>query len=177
MGRNDPLGQSGSVYLLIGPKGSGKTFIGQMMQSDFGIPFVRVEEWAKKIKRDRRVTDASYVEEVFGRIEEGIRDHLRTHDSVVFESTGLSGAFDDMLKRLRSDFRVTTIGVDADDETCLARVRSRDRSAHVDVSDDEVRRINGLVREKAIQTDVSLENRTSDPAAIRTALRTLFPAL
>ncbi|EOZ98800.1 hypothetical protein A33Q_1454 [Indibacter alkaliphilus LW1] len=32
------------IYLLIGQKGSGKSFIGTLMEKEFGIKFIRVED-------------------------------------------------------------------------------------------------------------------------------------
>ena len=43
------------IFLLIGQKGSGKSFIGTLMDKEFGINFIRVEDWAKKIRKDRDV--------------------------------------------------------------------------------------------------------------------------
>lgn len=34
------------IYVLVGPKGSGKSFIGELFDRYFHIHFVRVEDWA-----------------------------------------------------------------------------------------------------------------------------------
>jgi shikimate kinase len=47
------------VYLLIGPKGSGKSFIGTLMDERLGIRFIRVENISKKVKKDRQIDDQS----------------------------------------------------------------------------------------------------------------------
>ena len=82
------------IYLLIGPKGSGKSFIGTLMDHTFGIHFIRVEDWAKAVKKDRQVDNPFYLAEVFQAIEHGVREVLKQYDQVVFESTGLSAYFD-----------------------------------------------------------------------------------
>ena len=51
------------IYLLLGQKGSGKSFIGAIMEKRFGITFIRVEDWAKQIKKDRAVDDEVYLKE------------------------------------------------------------------------------------------------------------------
>lgn len=146
------------IYLLIGQKGSGKSFIGTLMEKEFGIKFIRVEDWAKKIMKDRDVDNEVYLKQVFEKIENGIRGSLTDKDKIVFESTGLTEHFDLMLESLRRDFQVTTIGVYADSTTCLKRVKSRDQEIHINISDDQVLMINEKVRERNFETDFSIIN-------------------
>lgn len=146
------------IYLLIGQKGSGKSFIGTLMEKEFGIKFIRVEDWAKKIMKDRDVDNEVYLKQVFKKIENGIRGSLTDKDKIVFESTGLTEHFDLMLESLRRDFQVTTIGVYADSTTCLKRVKSRDQEIHINISDDQVLMINEKVRERNFETDFSIIN-------------------
>lgn len=93
------------IYLLIGQKGSGKSFIGTLMEKEFRIKFIRVEDWAKKIKKDRNVDSEAYLKQVFEENENEIRDSLTDMDKIVFESTGLTEHFDIMLESLRRDFK------------------------------------------------------------------------
>ncbi|MBX3044260.1 MAG: AAA family ATPase [Candidatus Kapabacteria bacterium] len=146
------------IYLLIGQKGSGKSFIGTLLEKELGIKFIRVEDWAKKIKKNRNVDNEAYLKQVFEEIESGIRDSLTDKDKIVFESTGLTEYFDLMLESLRRDFQVTTIGVYADRTTCLERVKSRDQEIHINISDDQVLMINEKVRERNFETDFSIIN-------------------
>jgi shikimate kinase len=146
------------IYLLIGQKGSGKSFIGTLMEKELGIKFIRVEDWAKKIKKNRNIDNEAYLKQVFEEIESGIRDSLTDKDKIVFESTGLTEYFDLMLESLRRDFQVTTIGVYADRTTCLERVKSRDQEIHINISDDQVLMINEKVRERNFETDFSIIN-------------------
>lgn len=146
------------IFLLVGQKGSGKSYIGTILDKEFGIKFIRVEDWAKEIKKDRDVGNESYLRQVFDAIENGIRAHLNQTDNLVFESTGLTPYFDDMLESLMRDFKVTTIGVYADSSICLDRVKKRDQTIHISVSDDQVSLINEKVREKKFKADFLIEN-------------------
>ncbi|MCZ2459361.1 MAG: zeta toxin family protein [Chitinophagales bacterium] len=146
------------IYLLIGQKGSGKSFIGTLMDKEFGINFIRVEDWAKKIKKDRDVDNEAYLKQVFEEIEKGIRESIVDKDKIVFESTGLTEYFDQMIQSLRRDFRVNTIGVYADSAICLERIKSRDQDIHINVSDDQVLMINAKVRERNFETDFLIIN-------------------
>lgn len=146
------------IYLLIGQNGSGKSFIGTLLEKEFGIKFIRVEDWAKKIKKDRDVDNEAYLKQVFEEIEKGIRDSLTDKGKIVFESTGLTEYFDRMLESLRRDFQVIAIGVYADSTICLERIKSRDQEIHINISDDQVLMINEKVRERNFETEFSIIN-------------------
>lgn len=146
------------IYILIGQKGSGKSFIGTIIQEIYGIEFVRVEDIARQLKKNRTVDDESYHKEAFFQIESHLRETLKSIPALVFESTGLTSHFDDMLVNLQRDYHVITIGVKADSELCLERIKNRDRSIHINVSDKEVTRINSLVLQKNRVCDYELRN-------------------
>lgn len=137
-----------TIYLLIGAKGSGKSLIGTIFHKYCQVNFLRVEDWAKEVKKGRNINNEEYVKEVFLTIENGIRHSLQKLDTVVFESTGLTEHFDKMLLSLQSDFKVITIKVNSDKAICLDRVKSRDKSMHIAVSDDQVNEINSAVLAK-----------------------------
>jgi len=147
-----------TIYLLIGPKGSGKSYIGAMIDRCFQIQFIRVEDWAKTIKRGREIDDEAYLKDVFQVIETGIRKAMVNHEKIVFESTGLTPYFDKMYDSLCNDFNVKSIRISAEDEICLSRVRTRDRSIHIDVSDEQVRQLNKKVKEKGFTADFEITN-------------------
>ncbi len=158
------------IYLLIGQKGSGKSFIGELMESEFGIKFIRVEDWAKQVKRDRTLSDETYLKEVFDTIEKGIRSALKEHSSLTFESTGLTTYFDDMLQHLQRDFKVICIGIEADPEECLKRVKARNQSIHIPVSDEEISRINEAVRRKNAPVDFRIDNHGTNKTKLKDQL-------
>lgn len=143
---------------MIGQKGSGKSFIGTIFEKEFGIRFLRVEDWAKEIKRGREIDDETYLSQVFEAIEAGVRDSLESADEIVFESTGLTQYFDQMLENLKKDFLVKTILIEAHSDICLSRVKSRDQSIHIDVSDEQVNMINEKVNERLFQADYRIVN-------------------
>lgn len=134
------------------------------MERQFNIKFLRVEDLAREVRRGREIADEAYVEEVFQVIEKGVRHFAGLHSQMVFESTGITRHFDHMLDSLRTEHRVVTIKVLANRVRCLDRVRTRDRSIHIDVSDAQVENINAQVEAKGMPTDFSLDNddRTAD---------------
>lgn len=162
------------IILLIGQKGSGKSFIGTIIDKHFGVRFIRVEDWAKKIKQERAVDNEVYLKQVFEEIETGIRKCLNETDKLVFESTGLTEHFNRMLLSLRKDFRVTTIGINADSNLCLNRVKSRDQTNHINISDDQVNMINEKVRSQDFKSDFSISNQNKSEAEIVKELESIF---
>ncbi len=146
------------IILLIGQKGSGKSFIGSLLESEFNVKFIRVENWAKEIKRDRNIDDEKYLEEVFETIGKGVKQEANSYDRICFESTGLTLQFDKMLENLRKEFNVVTIKIVCDPEVCIERIKSRDRNIHINVSDNEIKRINAEVIRRNYKTDFKLQN-------------------
>ena len=146
------------IFLLIGPKGSGKTFIGTLIQEYFNIDFVRVEDRVTNVRKERNLDDPEYISDAFYIIEEGVRNALENVDQIVFESTGITLNFDLMLSSLKQDFKVTTIKIIAEPEICMDRVRTRDQSMHINVSDEKVKEINAAVELKRFRADYSIEN-------------------
>ena len=153
-----------TIFVFTGPKGSGKSLLGSLFQQHCNVFFVRVEDEIKKqnIQKDRAVNDDSYIQEVFRFIEQLVRQSLQDHDQVAFESLGLTDACDQMMASLRQDFQVVTIRVVADMETCLDRIKTRDQSIHINISDDHVKMINEKVAEKAMDCDFCIENNSND---------------
>ncbi|TMU54677.1 AAA family ATPase [Flagellimonas algicola] len=146
------------IFLLIGQKGSGKSYIGELFETYFDIKFIRVEDWAKALKKSRNAMDGEYVSEVFQTIENGIKESMKRYPSVVFESTGLTPYFDRMLIRLHADFKVMTIGVKANSKTCMERIKTRDASIHIPIPLDQIESINKQVVRKNVQTTYTIEN-------------------
>ena len=166
--------KSKRIFLLLGPKGAGKSFIGTLLQEHFGIRFLCVEDWAKSLQRSRSVDSESYVKEVFETIEQGVRESLRSNNQIVFESTGLTEHFDLMFDRLSTDFALTTIRVKADSDRCLNRVKTRDQEIHVAASDEQVRQINQAVNEMNKPTDFEIENDDKSVPDLLDELREIF---
>jgi len=146
------------VYILIGPKGSGKSFIGTLLEKYYGIKFLRVENSVKKIKLNQSIDNPEYVHHAFRTIESRVRKYMKNEKVAVFESTGLTKYFDQMLKSLRIDFKVITIRISSDLKLCLDRVKSRDQSIHINVSEEQVKQINLAVEAKKMKTDFEIDN-------------------
>ena len=147
-----------TIYLLLGLKGSGKTYIGERMKAQYGIHFIRVEDIVKSLKGNRSHKDPEFQEEAFTAIEHSVREALKSHKKVVFESTGLTPFFKTMLANLEADFKVKKVNVMADAETCLERIKARDASIHIPFSEQEIVELNKEIKALQIPHDHTISN-------------------
>jgi hypothetical protein len=156
------------LYMLIGPKGSGKTYIGMLVHQHTGIHFIRVEPiWL--------ALDPG--EDGWHRVEAAVDAAFRTHDQVMIESLGVGDGFQAFYRALAAKYPIKMIQVFADPVTCLARVRTRSSSDHIPVSDDQVAAYNRIAA--SVTYDWALEIDNNQPAsdtAILAAIRQLQAA-
>lgn len=163
-----------TVFLLIGPKGSGKSYIGALFRQRFNIPFIRVEDWVKGLKKDKDFSDEAYIREVFQVIEAGIVKELEDKQNLVFESTGYSEHFDRMLANLKMNYRVVLVKIRAGNDLCLQRVKSREQSIHIPYSDADILAINELVATKILTSDFEIDNNSASPAELEQAIAAML---
>lgn len=162
-----------NIFLLIGAKGSGKSFIGELFDRHFGITFIRVEDLAKQIKSDNEDDNERFIEKFFLDVEKLILALLEKLDSLVFESTGLTDDFDKMIVNLQSLHNVVVIGVKADADTCLSRIRTRDQSIHIKISEDQVIKINAQVLKKNHNCDMIIDNNNKTEEELVDEIKTI----
>lgn len=147
-----------TLYILIGLKGSGKTFVGKLIEDKFGILFLRVENIFKGIKLDRHYSDESYIKEGFTLLEKEIRNRFKETDMLTIESTGLTDEFKQMMDSLKKDFSVKLIKIAAEPDLCLKRVTKRDNKEHINISDSDVEKINELAMKVKLDYDLTIDN-------------------
>lgn len=146
------------VIILIGPKGSGKTTIGGILEKSLGIYFLRVEPLWLKWRKESTLTGNEFEKHGFALTGQEIANSLESVDTVLFESTGASPYFRDLLRILSSKYEVKMVLISADSEVCLTRVKNRDTELHIPVSDERVREINEVASKVSFQWDLKVEN-------------------
>jgi shikimate kinase len=147
------------LIILIGLKGSGKTYIGSLIQERLGIHFVRVEEVWLSIQHKRFSKD--YYSEGFKLVEQEIANQFLNLDIITIESTGISNYFKPFLRELGYKYNLKLIKINTSPDTCLNRFKSRDSSIHIPVSDDLFEQINKEALEVDLEYDAFLENEYS----------------
>ena len=147
------------VIILIGLKGSGKTYIGNLIQEKLGIRFFCVEDVWRTLKSEGLSDE--YIRNGFSLVEKEIDNLLLGSDRVTIESTGTTEYFNSFLKRLKSKYDLKLIKIETTFNTCLRRVKSRDASIHIPVSDDFIEQINLEASKVDLKFDSVIENEKS----------------
>ncbi len=160
------------VIILIGLKGSGKTYIGTLVQEKLGIKFFRVENVWLTVKSER-LSD-KYMKEGFNLVESEIDNLLLHSDRIIIESTGTTEYFKSFLQKLKSKYDVKLVKIETSRDICYKRLKSRDASIHIPVSDDLLEKINQEAIKVELEFDTIIENEKTSDNDILDKLQKLF---
>jgi shikimate kinase len=151
--------------MLIGPKGSGKTHIGTLVDRSTGICFLRVEVLWLSLQPG---------EDGWKKVEAAIDELFQVHDRVMIESLGIGEGFQAFYASLRKKYALRMIRVHASLDTCLERVRHRNRLEHIPVSDEKVMEYNQAAAGASYDWVLEIDNNRplSDVALLR-AIRSI----
>jgi shikimate kinase len=139
------------LYMLIGPKGAGKTYIGTLINQHTEIRFIRVEPIWLGLQPG---------EDGWKKVEQTIDQTFKTHSKVMIESLGAGKEFGDFRASLERKYTLKMIRVYTNLETCLARVRSRSSAEHIPVSDEKVEYYNQIAASVVYNWDLEINNNT-----------------
>lgn len=162
-----------TLVILVGPKGSGKSHLGRLMQALDLLTFVEVEPIVMDALELCRREGVAYGRHGFDAIEHALAEQFRAHDVLGIELTGASPHCESFLARMRESARVVLVRIDAPDALCWSRMAARDASAQIPTSDILTSRINAASRALAWAWDAHVVNDESDPAATEAAVRSL----
>ena len=95
-----------TVYVLIGPKGSGKTYIGSLLEKEIGLKFLSVEKLGLENIPKSKLIGNERIKESFRQEEAAIDEILQYHNAVSFESTGVHPWLQNILASLRTKYNV-----------------------------------------------------------------------
>lgn len=163
------------VIALVGPKGSGKSTIGSLIVGELEIHFLRVEPLFLQVRARLGEHSDLFEQQGFELVRSTIVSLLSEHDLVCFESTGASRYFSVLLSQLGQLASVLLVRVTARADLCALRVRSRDSSIHIPVSDDRVEQINALAFEVSLPWSAEIDNSSPfNPAEVLAIFRGLL---
>jgi predicted kinase len=145
------------ILLLVGPKGSGKTHVGALLERTLGIPYVRVEAIFLGLAAGGLAGPALEAAG-FRRAVEATGEALAASGRACLDTTATAPSFPAYLEALRALAPVVLVAVRAPPETCLARIRSRDAAAHLPAGEDRIAAINEAAARVALPWDLVLEN-------------------
>ena len=138
-----------TLFMLVGPKGSGKTHIGTLVNQHTDIVFLRVEPIWLGLKPD---------EDGWEKVEAVIATLFQKQDKVMIESLGIGKGFGKFHASLAEKYSIKMIRVYADLNTCFTRVKTRDSAEHIAVSDDKVAEFNQLASAVTYHWDLEISN-------------------
>jgi predicted kinase len=149
-----------TLYMLIGPKGSGKTYIGGLVGEKTDISFLRVESIWLSLKPE---------EDGWLQVEWEIDRAFERVDRLMVESLGAGEDFHRFYDSLRKKFRIRLIRVNAAPDLCLERIKNRDKKCHIPVSDSKVLEYNKIAAKIEMDWDMEIDNNgiTSDDEILR----------
>jgi shikimate kinase len=160
------------LIILVGLKGSGKTYIGSLMQERLGIRFIRIENIWLSIKQERLTNE--YCSKGFRLAEREIDNQFKDSDIITIESTGITKYFEPFLERLNQKYNIKLIKIDASPDICLQRVKSRNSNTHIPVSDDILEQINQEALKVNLEFDMVINNEISSENEILMQIQELL---
>ena len=147
-----------TVYVLIGPKGSGKTYIGSLLEKESGLKFLSVEKLGLENIPKSKLIGNERIKESFHQEEAAIDEILQYHNAVSFESTGVHPYLQNILASLRTKYNVKLVKIYTPLETCYERIKHRDPNTQIPVSDDLLKDINEKAANVIFNWDIELDN-------------------
>ena len=147
------------LILLIGPKGSGKSHIGRILEARLGVHFFHVEPlWmayhAGRADAGKPVDIAEGVATVHPRIAED----LTQHEHVCVETTGASREILDDLLHFGEEYGLLTAKVAVPLDVCLKRIRRRNPTHQIPMEEDMIHRVYELAESLEMPFDLVIEN-------------------
>jgi len=143
-----------TLFMLIGPKGSGKTHIGTLVHQHTDIVFLRVELIWISLQPG---------EDGWKKVETEIDALFQKHEKVMVESLGIGEGFNQFHASLAEKYSIRMIRVYADLETCFNRVKTRNNAEHIPVSDNRVTEFNQLASAVTFDWDLEIYNNDLTP--------------
>ncbi len=163
-----------TIFFLIGPKGSGKSYIGKLIEKNLSIRFLPVEPLFMKIKGNRNNIDESYIKEGFKLLENEIHHCLIKEDNVSIEQTGAADYFNQFLENLELKFRVKLIKINTPLDFCNKRIKERDSKNQVPVSQGLIDKINKKSISIKLNFALIIDNSKSSDTEIIESFKTIL---
>jgi hypothetical protein len=146
--------------MLIGPKGSGKTYIGTLVEKETDISFLGVENIWLSLNAEK---------DGWQKVEQEIDKVFESCNKLMIENLGVGEDFNRFHDSLNKKYKVQLIRVYSDPNICLDRVMNRDKKKHISVSDEKVVEYNKIAAQVKLDWDIEINNNgpASDSEIIR----------
>jgi hypothetical protein len=163
--------------VLIGPKGSGKSHIGRVLERQLGVFFFHVEPlWMDYYATCRVSGCAPAVPEGIAIVHPLIRKALLEHAHVCVETTGASCEILTDLLTLEEPSKTILVRVHVPLELCLERIANRDTTSQIPMDSDSIRKVHALSVACDLRPHMELDNRNLSDEEIVSAFRSALGA-
>jgi predicted kinase len=147
------------LVLLVGPKGSGKSHIGRILERNFGFLFFHVEPlWMSYYAECGAGGREPSIPEGIARVHPLIREALGTHQHVCVETTGASPEILNDLLSLEHPSNTFVVRVSAPLDVCLQRISTREKTHQIPMDVESIRMVHALSVATTLQPGLTLEN-------------------
>lgn len=158
--------------LLVGPRGSGKSHIGRVLERHLGVRFFHVEPlWMAYLSECRETGRLPVIPEGIAMIHPEIRHALAEHGHMSVETTGASQEILDGLKNLCPREKIIIAKISAPVEICLQRAEAQDPAHQLQMDSETIRNVNTMSEAAHVDADVQLTNENLSDEEIVAAFR------
>jgi chloramphenicol 3-O-phosphotransferase len=155
------------LIVLVGPKGSGKSHIGRLLEAERGVHFFHVEPlWMAYHAACRANGRAPSLAEGIGHVHPALAAAVERHRHVCVETTGASREILGDLLRRAGPARPLLVNVRAPLQLCLDRIASRDQTHQIPLDAASIRHVDALSRALDLPFDLVIDNVALSPEAI-----------
>jgi len=145
--------------LLVGPKGSGKSYIGRTLEKHLGVLFFHVEPlWMSYYAECQASGRQPLISEGISKVHPLLADALRTHEHVCIETIGASAEILNDWLSLTHPSNILIVRVSAPLELCLERIVTRDQTNQVAMDLESIQQVYALSEAVQLQPDLTIEN-------------------
>lgn len=142
----------GGLIILVGPKGAGKTHIGQVLERRTGIKFFPTEKHWMEIMEQK---PDSPLGEKMQYVHSILRNELQRHQTLIVETIGKSEIFDDLLS---IDNKAKLVKITASWDSCISRITTRNQSVQIQLPFDKLKQYYEFSSQFDIQCDIEIDN-------------------
>ncbi|MCZ7645627.1 MAG: hypothetical protein M5U26_10130 [Planctomycetota bacterium] len=145
--------------LLIGPKGCGKTYLGQSLERVLGVRFFHVEPlWMAWNAECRGAGRAPNLAGGIAAVHPKLAEALGAYEHVCVETTGASREILEGLLALQPRTRTLLVRISAPLDVCLERIAARDATHQLPADEATIRKVHALSEALELDADLSFEN-------------------
>ena len=147
------------LVLLVGPKGSGKSHVGRVLERNLGLHFLHVEPlWMSYYAKCKEAAREPSIPEGISFVHPHVIEALRINKNVCAETTGASPEILNDLLSLTQSSNTLVVRVAAPLQLCLERIGSRDQTNQIPMDTETIRKVHALSDAAEIQPSFVLDN-------------------